>query len=187
MFPRRLYKTLAFLLFILVFSGTAWGQSTKYIKEAMNTPFSEFDFYLFKVMLNESISNRSKIIFNGLHYDYSQNLLYLTYFLDHEHKAMQEFRLIADESRKDYLIKLADNIADKLGAKRGAVQGSLRMGGASLLDTDLTKDGFDRPAFYNEIADRTVVILRCNFLTYLYEIKRDQNGKHEYQVTEREK
>ena len=152
-------------------------------RQAMETAFSEFDFYLFKVSLNETIAHRGIRRFSGLHYDYDQSLLYLYYSLDARHDSMRSFSIDTENRKKETLKRHLKKIVDALGVKAGSRTGTLRVGGVSLVDVDIAKRGFNRQAFHNEMAERTVVVLRVRLTGKLYELKRTVQGDYEYQVS----
>ncbi len=169
------------IMFVLTLSASA--EPGPYVRQAMETAFSEFDFYLFKVSLNETIAHRGIRRFVGLDYDYDQNLLYLFYSLDSRNDSMRRFSIETENRKQETLKKHLKKIVDSLGVKPGDKTGTLRAGGVSLVNVDIAKRGFDRQAFYDEMADRTVVVLKVSQTGKIYELKRTVKGEFEYKVT----
>ena len=161
--------------FLLIGASIAMATSEGLIEEAMNTSFTELDFFLFKVLMNETISKRGDLKFTGLKFDYDEKKLYLDYEIKED--VQEKFKTATHPARQRML---QDNL-DKLLM---ALAKSLRQGGIWAVKGSVGRQGFDREAFYQAMAERTIITVSAEVFGRKYELRRTPGGQSRFTTSE---
>jgi hypothetical protein len=163
----------SFLLFEI-----AYAKPSKPIAQAMNTPASVFDMFLFSIYSQLGCSacrQEEEYCIETIHYDIHENLIKIEFRIENPSDRIKK----ADEKqRKNFMITYLHLCANRLGLKsKITLVGTTRYGWGT--------KSFNELKFREEVAKRTVISIRASVGTILYTATQDHLGKVYYHRNER--
>ena len=159
------------VVLIFPFMGTAYGDPSRIIEKAMDTPASIFDVFLFEMRERwEDVMTPAFKISYDYSYSYVDNLLTLRFFVlvnSTTWPIFEGFRKMSEKEKRENL-EMAMSFTSAT-ATYLIKETPIRNGWAT--------NGFDEDEFRKEIAKRTVVELKVWSPKELYIVVKDQHGK----------
>ena len=150
--------------------GVAYGEPSKPIAQAMNTPMSVFDYFLSSLDSQLGCPNNPKeeYCINSLDYDFDDNLFRIRFWINYSPDTFND----KDEKQRQ---KLLTNYLSRLTESLFIQDGKYFMAGQLRYVL-----GFDEMTFREEVAKRTVIYVDAMVEDIWYTATRDNHGKVEY-------
>ncbi len=170
-------KIAVLILMMLLMAGSVYAEPSKPIAEAMNTPASSFDLYLYML---ENECNKNFLLgeyksFVSVSYDFADNLIIIDFHFD---QSSQPYKDALEKDDKEKIEKLF-----RLAAKYFAIRlGLTEYKAAGILSNISSRIGykgkdFDVKKFREEIIKRTFIMLSLASKEKYYLLKRNHHGE----------